>query len=159
MTPFTKVEQWEHDYDLFMADPDGRIAHFSHFGFRLLPPSIAKSKENWRQLKTFFHSLPLSREDYFICPDLQKHLPEKSILDFEGYIKPSAEMSQRGLYSFDSYDFSFDERPYYRVTNPKIELRINNLPEEIQILLEELTLYGINFSETSLISEEIVKNL
>ena len=159
MTPFTRDEQWDHNYDLFIADSDGRIGHFSHIGFRLLPPSIARSKESWERLFNYFDNLPAVKNDYWVCPDLSIHLNNNYLGDFDEYLEPSAKMSSRGLYSFDSYDYSLKERPYFRVTIPKNELRFSNLPKEIKQVMTVIKSNEISFAHNSVISENIISTL
>ena len=151
MTAFTESEQWDNDYNLFLIDNQGKIALLSHFGWRALPPTIAKSKENLEKLDNYFLQLNNSKEGYSVCPDLKKHLDTKTIADFGKYISYFGDLSSKGIYTYDSYDFSLTERPYYRVAIPKKELTINDLPEDIRSILEDLELYQIDFSETSLI--------
>lgn len=159
MTAFTKDEQWDHNYDLFIADSSGRIGHLSHVGFRLLPPSIAKSKENWKTLFDYFNNLLVETNNYIICHELSKHLNDNFLGSFDEYLEPSAKMSSRGLYSYDSYDYSSNERPYFRVTIPKNELILDDLPQDIRNILENLRTNEINFAQDSLIPEKIISKL
>lgn len=159
MTAFTKDEQWDYNYDLFAVDMNGKIGHFSHVGFRLLPPSIAKSKEKWEHLFNYFSNLQIRESTYQICPDLRRHLNNNFLGNLDQYLKPSIEMSLRGLYSYDSYDDSRKNRPYFRVTIPKNELNMDHLPGDIKDILESLIMNNINFAQNSLILEEVMAKL
>ncbi|MEZ5427999.1 MAG: hypothetical protein R2747_17135 [Pyrinomonadaceae bacterium] len=159
MTAFTEEEQWDHNYDVFVVDKYGKLGHLSHVGWRLLPPSIGKSKERWQKTRDFFNKIPNKVDSYKICPDLKIHLDRSSIINMESYLKIYGGMSSKGLFSYDSYDFSFVERPYFRVTIPKNELILDDLPDEIKGILKDLKLNEISFAETSLIPEVIVKEL
>jgi hypothetical protein len=159
MTAFTEFDQWENDYELYVIDNRERIGRLCHFGWRLLPPSIAKSKENWEKVADYFLNLPIAKVDYSVCPDLNKHLDHENLLDYDEYVKFFGEISSKGIYTYDSYNLGFKERPYFRVTIPNVELTLDDLPEEIKNILEELMLYEISFAETSLIPEELVSKL
>lgn len=159
MTAFTENEQWESDYNLFLIDNQGEIALLCHVGWRLLPPTIAKSKENLEKVEDYFLHLTTSKENYTVCPDLKKHLDTKTIADYGRYVYYFGDISSKGIYTYDSYDFSLAERPYYRVTIPKKALTLNDLPEEIKSILEDLKLDDFSFGETSLIPEDIVSKL
>jgi hypothetical protein len=159
MAAFTKDEQWDHNYEIFLVDKDGRLGRFDHVGWRLLPPTIAKSKEDWERVVAYFDSLETEAENYNICPDLLKHLDINNVVNFDEYVKVYGEISSKGLYSYDSYGDSFKERPYFRVTFPKSELFLEDLPKEIGNILEDLKMFEVSFADKSLISEEIVRKL
>src|SRR5690349_15739173 len=128
MTAFTEDEQWDHDYDLFVTDKNEKIGCLSHVGWRLLPPSIAKSKEDWETLRDFFHNLPVNSNEYEICPDFDINGDKRSIVNLNRYFEFYGGMALRGLYSYDSFSFSRKERPYFRVAIPKVALTLNDLP-------------------------------
>jgi hypothetical protein len=158
MTAFTEDEQWDSDLDWFAIDRDGKIGHFTSVGWRLLPPSIASSKENLGKIFDYFDQMEI-KNGYLVCPNLQTHLAKLSIDTFDKYVRSFAEMSSRGLYSYDSYDYSHDNRPYFRVTIPKSELRLDDLPQDIKDILENLGMNEISFAEDSVIPEELTNKL
>lgn len=158
MTKFTKEEQWANDYDFFIVDSKGKIGRLCHFGWRLLPPTIATSVENLETVENYF--LNLSKSTTFTkCPELLNNLDKTTIDDFARYVNYFGELSSKGLYSYDSYNDTYDKRPYFRVTIPAKELTLDELPDEIKDILSELRLNEISFAETSLIPEEIVSRL
>ena len=159
MTAFTEEEQWSSDLDWFAIDKHGKIVHFTSVGWRLLPPSIAESKENLEKVFDYFDKLNFSENHFEICPDLQNHLVKDKIVDFDRYKKSFAAMASRGLYSYDSYGQSHKERPYFRVAIPKRELTLNDLPQDIKSIIESLKILEVSFAENPLISEEIVDKL
>lgn len=159
MTVFTKDEQWDNDYDLFVIDNKGKIGRLCHFGERLLPPTIAKSRENLEKVEDHFVNLPDLKSGFIKCPDLLTHLDMANVGDFARYVYYFGEVSSRGLYTYDSYGPSYHKGRYFRVTIPKTELSINDLPVEIKNILEELRLDSICFAEDSLIPEDVVRNL
>lgn len=159
MTAFTQDEQWDHNYELYLIDKDGKLGRFDHVGWRFLPPTIAKSKENWQRITKFFENTNSVEEDYVICPDLLKHLDMQNVVNYDKYIKLYGRISSKGLYSYDSYDFSFKERPYFRVTLPKKELFFEDLPQEIREILNDLRMPEISFPQNSLIREKIVAEI
>lgn len=159
MDPFTEIEQEVTDLTWYAIDAEGRIGHFTTGGSMLLPPSITESKEVLERINTYFCTLPIFREsNYVVCPDLTTHIDKRLITDMNGYVKPSAEMSARGLYSYDNHPTS-NERPYFRVTIPKTELQLKNLPEDIKSILQSLRMNEINFAQDSVITKEITDKL
>jgi hypothetical protein len=159
MTAFNEFEQLDYDLDWFAVDKDGKVGHFTTGGFQFLPPSVAKSKENLEEVSDFVKGLVIIEGNYATCPDLLKHLDIKTVVSFEKYIKLFSEMSSKGLYSYDSYSFDYQQRPYFRVTIPQTELLLDDLPQNIKNILEELRMPEISFAEKSFISEEIVSKL
>ncbi len=159
MSAFSEQEQIYSDLDWFAIDKGNRIAHFTTVGGRLLPPTVAESKEELEMLFNYFSSLPIEINAFESCPTLQKSIETVSIPDFDQYIDSFAKMSMRGLYSFDSYDTSSSERPYFQVTCPQNELLLESLPEKIQIILNHLKFYEISFAETFIISNELANSL
>ena len=115
MTAFTEDEQWHNDLDWFAVDKDGRIGHFANVGHRLLPPGIGKSREDLSLLVSYFEAIEPSN-GFSLCPHLQSQLKLIKINNFAAYIKSFSEMSKRGLFSYDSFDWTHKERPFYRVT-------------------------------------------
>jgi hypothetical protein len=69
MTAFTENEQLESDYNLFLIDNQGEIALLCHVGWRLLPPTIVKNRENLEKVENYFLSLTNVKEGYTVCPD------------------------------------------------------------------------------------------
>lgn len=159
MTAFTEYEQWDHNYEFYLLDKDGRLGRFDHFGWRLLPPTIAKSKENLDKVAHYFKNLHSKQQRFKVCPDLLKHLNMRTVISFEDYLNCYSGISSKGLYSYDSYDFSAKERPYFRVTLPIKELLFEDLPQEIREILNDLRIPEISFFQDSLIREEFVAKL
>jgi hypothetical protein len=81
------------------------------------------------------------------------------VTNFDGYVKPSVEMSSRGLYAYDSYTEGYKERPYFRVSLPRRELNFAALPQNHREILKFLRMTEISFKEDFLINEEIVAKL
>jgi hypothetical protein len=161
MVAFTENEQKDFDLSWYAIDADGKIAHFLTGGFRLLPPSIAKSKENLEKLDNYFNDLPdLQEANFVVCPYLKSRLDESDLpLGWNGYIKLFAEMSAKGLYAYD-YPYNPGKgHPFIRVTTPKKQLTIEDLPDEIKNLLVTLRLSEIKFSRSDSIPEAVTKHL
>lgn len=157
-TAFSEFEQNEHDYDLFFADEHGRIAHISHVGYRLLPPTIAQSKENQELLRSYFLNLPV-RGGYTVPDSLTNHLSRKGVSDTDGYIAPSRFMSIRGLYAFDSYTWDYKQRPYFIVTRPELPIELRELRADVQSILTQQVIKSIDFSKDELILEKSVSTV
>lgn len=155
---FTENEQWDNDYNIFLIDNQNRIALLCHDGFRLLPPTIVKSKENLEKVDNYFN-LHKKIGSYRTCPDLKDHLDIKTISSYEKYLSYFGEFSSKGIYTYDTYDFSYTNRPYFRVTIPENKLILSDLPEDIISILEPLRLDELSFENTSIIDEKIVSEL
>lgn len=186
MAAFTEDEQWESDLDWYAIDRDERIGQFLTAGHRLLPPSFGSNKEMTEQLSDYFESLPFDKTSFIICPNFKKNdlmHKDTKILTVTGllididenmsnkliddWIARSDELSHfgmrmasRGLYSYDSNTMAHKNfRPYYRFAIPKKELRLNDLPQAIKAILENLRMPEISFAEASLIPVEITDRL
>lgn len=157
MTQLTYDEQWYDDLDWFAVDQDGRLGHFATAGFRLLPPAVAANKENWQALCNYFNQLPAVR-GYRISPELDKQIAPSKASD-EKYLSSFAEMSARGLYSYDTFDYTRHERPYFRVTIPEVELKLEDLPPEIASILRELQFNDLSFIDACVIADERAERL
>ncbi|MBS1795227.1 MAG: hypothetical protein JSS81_15325 [Acidobacteria bacterium] len=155
MTSFSEGEQWVLDLPWYAVDLEGRIGHFTTGGEKLFPPVVAESREDWEVLNNYFENLPAIQEgNYIVCPDLRNKLDSRLVPNIFGYIKPSAEMSARGLFAYDSPPDD-NERSYIRVTMPKKELKFDDLPEEIKNILQNFRLSEIDFTQNSLILDEM----
>jgi hypothetical protein len=159
MVAFTEIEQEVSDLAWYAIDGKDRIGHFTTGGFMLAPLSVATSREITEKLNAFFQSLPvIHTNNYVVCSNLASHISNEVITDINDYIKPSAEMSARGLYSFDNPPTS-EKRDYIRVTVPRKELRLVDLPEDIKVDLQRIRLSEISFAVDSLITKDSVANL
>lgn len=158
MVAFTQLEQYYSDLDWFAVDKDGKIGHFTTGGNKLLPPTIAKSKETWRKLLNYFEKIELIH-DVEKSPDLDKHLSQISFKSLDKFLESYKLMSSKGLYSFNCYPSNFDKRPYFLVTIPKVELTFEKLPNEIRLILQKQRLNDISFDKTYLIQEEVLRTL
>lgn len=159
MTEFSEAEQWENDHDIYLVDRNGKIGLFCHVGWRLLPPTVARSKENLQKVCDYFENIKSNQQKYDVCPDLDKHLEKNSVSSMFQYKDYFGKISLKGLYCYDSYDYSREERPYYRVSIPKVELIFEDLPQEIKSILKNLKLNDFSFTTDSLIPEKFIAEL
>lgn len=170
MTAFDEDEQLYSDLDWYAIDRDGRVGQFLTAGNRLLPPSFASNREMTEKLSDYFESLPFGEKDYFICPNLKKNsLAHKNMSVFSAEFQMttfdlakhfSKRMASRGLFSYDSNTLNHSNyKDYFRFAIPKQELKLDDLPDEIKIILENYRLPQINFAEDDLISDKITDSL
>ena len=154
---FTYEEQWTMDIAWYGLDANGKIGHFTTGGEKMLPRNVAESKETLKKLNDFFENLQVNHKDNFlICPDIKNKLNERLVLNMGGYVTNWAQMSSKGLYTFDS-PIEFDEnRPYYRLTIPKRELNVEELPTEIKTILKNFTLRAADFVHDSTITNNMI---
>ena len=68
-------------------------------------------------------------------------------------------MASRGLFSYDSDDYTYKYRSYVRITIPKRGLKLYELPQEIRNILDNFRMLKINFAVDSIITEEITNKL
>lgn len=183
MTAFDEDEQLYSDLDWYAIDRDERLGQFSTAGHRLLPPSFAANKEMTDKLSEFFENLPFKYGNYTICPALRRNnldftaskislitgvktIDERmrdelfnEMINDEKQLGFFRKMSSRGLYTYDSNSFAYQSLNYFRVTLPKEELRLRDLPQDIKSILQKLRIPEISFAESSLISENITDKL
>lgn len=183
MTAFDEDEQLYSDLDWYAIDRDGRLGQFSTAGHRFLPPSFAANKEMTEKLSAYFENCPYKFGNYAICPDLKENnlkftnssistgtgikvIDEKmrnqlfnEMISDERQLGFFRKMSSRGLYAYDSNSFEYSSLNYFRVTIPKEELKIDDLPQDIKSILQKLRLPEISFAESSLISENTTDKL
>ena len=179
MTTFDKDEQLYSDLDWYAIDRDGRIGQFATAGHRLMPPSFAANKEMTEKLSAYFENHPYKFGNYTICPDFKKNnlkftaskistktgikvIDEKmrnqlfdEMIGDERQLGFFKKMSSKGLYTYDSNSFEYPSLNYFRVALPKEELKLDDLPQDIKFILQDLRLSEISFVESSLISEKI----
>lgn len=155
MTAFTEIEQEAMDLDWFAVDGDGRLGHFTTGAWRYLPASIALNKEDWEKVLDYFEAMP-GDEKVIISPDLAKHESYKSNEEIAYHLKSYIEMAGKGLYSYSTYDYSHEFRPYFCVAMPEKALLISDLPDEIRTIVERTRLEGIRFLTDWVISSEQV---
>lgn len=183
MTAFDEDEQLCSDLDWYAIDRDGRIGQFATAGHRLLPISFASNKEVTEKLSAYFENYPFKFGNYIICPDLKRNnlkftnsnistktgikIIDEKLRDqlFDEMIQDERQlgffrnMSSKGLYTYDSNSFEYSSLNYFRVALPKKELKLDDLPQDIKFILQDLRLSEISFAENSLISEKITDNL
>lgn len=80
------------------------------------------------------------------------------IQNIYGYSEGDAQVSKKGLYSYDSPP-AYTKRPYIRVTLPKNELKLNDLPENIKDIIKVFKFNSINFAQDSEIPEDVINTL
>ena len=167
---FEDDEQWYSDLDWYAIDRNESIGQFSTAGHRLLPPSFASNKEMTEKLSNYFESLTFGDKNFLICPDLKKNacaFKDMTNISFEAAMQINdtskhfaKRMASRGLFSYDSNTmWSPDDRTYFRFAIPKQELKLDELPQDIKIILERFRLVKVSFAEDTLISEEITDKL
>ena len=137
---FSEIEQSTQDLDWFAVDSLGSVAHFASGG-KLLPKTVAQSKEDAEQLQLFLRSLSDKRTSAETDPRLSEMVELADDSSRNQYLNDFSSMSRRGFYSYDS-PLSGDRSFYYRVTSPKHPLTISDLPEEISIVLRRTKYEG-----------------
>jgi hypothetical protein len=159
MDSFTEIEQEVSDLDWYAVDEKGRIGHFATGGGILLPIRISESKTILEKLNSYFNQLPaLQKDGFIICPEVKSRLDNRMVPNFFRYVESFAQMSAKGLYSYDNPPH-LRERQYLRVTLPKVALRLNDLPEDVKTILQGLKLTDIDYSSDSVITKQIADAL
>lgn len=141
----------------FGIDESGEIAHFTSGVYGPVPRSVCRSREHLSVITDYF-------EDEL--KESTIGIPSKTFLDFVNlidnndetirkYLAPSLRMSSKGLYSYDSFDAHPYEGKYFRVSVPRIPLKIDNLPSNISKILMATLIKGIYFREMKMVQVEL----
>lgn len=149
MIKISPEEERERDWDWYAVDPLGCICHFTTAGLRTLPPNVKRDREGALRLIAFFEGLPpTSRAEVSSSERVKKGLAEAR--DKERFLRSFVAAASRGLYSYDT-DMIVAE--YFLVAAPKVPLRFDALPKEIQHLLHVRT--DRAFADLPVASEKI----
>lgn len=124
------------------VDATGAIAEFTSGGGPI-PKSVFNDYTEYAKTQNFFDELP-SITETFLAPSWIDEMKKRNY-PFR-YIEGG---EQRGIYCFDEDDYTDD---YLLLLMPKIELKLNNLPEEIQTYLTPFSFNDVVFSEQSKIT-------
>jgi hypothetical protein len=157
MAEITEDQQIGFDLDWFATDVEGRIAHFASGG-TLLPRSVARSRENLDQLLEFFGSVA-KWTDYVVSPNFENRMDIRLIPDMDRYLRSYAEMSSKGLYSYDVSEMRHTFRPYFLITVPHRPLMIDDVPSEIRMILNNVRMEKVSFDRDEFISESLITSL
>lgn len=144
-------EEFACDWDWFAVDTDGHIGHFTTAGLRPLPKSVKRDKKESELLIQYFEkSKPTS--NFLIRPQAKFDSGGWGLGGKDRYIKSFADMSTKGLFSYDTEMIRAPIARYYLVTVPERPLQIDEVPDVIRKLLRR-TMASVKFVQTGYIPE------
>ena len=141
-------EQLYRDFDWFCVDSEGFIGHFATAGFKMLPASVAKSRENLDLLMHYFAGVAPSRGGHIVDGDLVRHLPKGTSIS-ERFLRSYVAMADKGLYSYDIESYLREDITYFRVALPMCPLHISELTIEMREVLGRTVLEMIRFRDVT----------
>lgn len=136
------------DLDWFALDEKGQIAHFATAGRGPVPKYMLK--KNIYRLHQFFHkkaekiSEVLESRDWFKYENV--NTKDKEIKS--RYLSSFMEIASRDLYSFNCSGRHDAPKLYFRIVIPKTPLLVNDLPDDIKIIMENIALENVDFSNS-----------
>jgi hypothetical protein len=138
------------DFEWFAIDSTGAVAYFTSGGRGFLPQSVKTSRTDLEKIANYFNSIApeiTSFEGPFFA-----RLGVKSRADMfrPGYDRVHGGMSKKGVYSFDCHRIGNIPCPYSLVTTPIVELRVEQLPIEISIIISKTVYDGIFADESDI---------
>ena len=145
---FTEIEQLTQDIDWFAVDESEEIAHFASAG-KLLPKSIAASREDSERVREFFRSLSTNRTAAMTDSQIDEFVQLKGESLRIQYLVDFQSMSRRGLYSYDT-PLEADRSSYFRVSCPLNPLKLAELPDDIRTIVERTRITS-SFKELKLL--------
>lgn len=146
----TDLEEDTLDLDWFCVDDNDNIGHFATGGRGFLPPSVKASKSNLDVLTEFFltHLSPNGVGKESLC--LTSHLQFESDEQKARCLYSFLQMGAKGLYSFDCVVVPFRPCDYFKIIEPSVPVVAQELPSEIQRILN-MTRYVGKFCSANLI--------
>ena len=123
----TELETQYTDIMWFAVDKSGNIIECTSGIYGNVPEFVCMSKENTDFLENYFLNILKKSTDAIILKDVSFGT---ALLD------DCKELSQKGLYCFDSYNGKEHREYYTKISEPAIALKLENLPIYIQNLLK-----------------------
>jgi len=151
MARISETEEFARDWDWFAVDAAGNIGHFTTAGLRALPESVRSDREGAELLLSYFEATE-SKTGFSVRPEAKTDSGGWGLGGQERYLKSFAEMSGKGLFSYDTQMLHGPEAQYYLVTRPDRPLVMTDLPEEIRSLLAR-TVSSVQLDHSEYIAE------
>ena len=143
----SEKEQSCTDFDWFGLDCEGAIGHFTTAGFKNLPKSVAKSREDLDLLLSYFEDAPF-REGHLVDSGVSRQIPEE-ISRGERYLRSFVAIADKGLYSYDIDSYLREGICYFRVALPVRPLHVSDLPMEVREVLSRTMLSPVRFRDAT----------
>ncbi len=136
----TKFDLEIEDIEWYGVDETGKIGLFMSGGSLAVPEFICKSRENLEKVCEFFGKLNVLISD---CVSINNKL----VYPRQEFITECERMSQKGIYCFDISDDENLDNHYIFVSKPEKPLLIDELPLEIQTIMLDYRITGVNFEK------------
>ena len=134
MPSIDESEEFSRDWDWYAVDQDGNIGHFTTAGLRPLPETVRDDRDAAEKLIQHFEEAQPSTT-YEVREAAARDAGGWGSAGRERFIHSFAEMSSRGLFSYNTQMAHGPEAAYYLVTRPHQPLTVESVPEEIRVLL------------------------
>lgn len=138
------IEQDSTDFDWFGVDECGYIGHFSTAGFKRLPKTVARNREDLETVSEYFSYRASETTGYLLDSCLQIRVPDWKGEAHEGrYLESFVSMAKKGLFSFDIDTYVTDDLVYFPVAIPERPILVPDLPELIRSIVAKTFLRGV----------------
>lgn len=134
MARIDESEEFGRDWDWFAVDLDGNIGHFTIAGLRALPETILRDQDAAERLIRYFDERATTT-GFSVRATAEVDSGGWGTGGQERFIRSFAEMSSKGLFSFNTEMIHGPDARYHLVTRPDHPLRIEDVPDEIQKVL------------------------
>lgn len=151
MPSIDQSEEFDRDWDWFALDLNGHIGHFTTAGLRQLPETVRADREAAVKLVQYFQATSQATE-CIVREEAESDAGGWGENGMERYVRSFADMSRRGLFSYDTQMFHGSSACYYLVTKPAEPLTVKAIPQEIRTLLER-TRASLRFDQTVYVPE------
>lgn len=161
MTYYTYSEAQTLDLDWWAVDVDGKVASFATSGFARFPGKVTITEYD-RLLDYFKNEAPIISETQE-SPDwrnLYGYIPEEDVTPLMPlekrlyyFFREMKFMGERGMYVYDTNSSSNHWSTYFRILIPTNPLLFQNLPEDIQTILDKIRI-PISFDKELMVLDE-----
>jgi hypothetical protein len=152
MMSISDVDERMIDWDWYACDLRGCIGHFTSAGLRLLPRTVKADRDRAEKLIRFFTGLDRASA-YVVRDGVEADAGGwESSARREQYLKSFVATGSRGLFSYDTQMLHSRSASYYLVVRPERPLTIDELPLEVQSLIQ-ITRMPLVFADSPYITE------
>jgi hypothetical protein len=149
----TDIEEETLDLDWFSVDDNGEIAHFASGGRGFLPSSVKVSRTNLARITAYFRRDLDANGSAIESANLSLHTEFNSEAEKARYMADYSRMAAKGLYSFDCVIDHKRPCNYYLVARPSCTLKVNDLPDDIQQIIN-ITSFAGQFRSSAIVKQD-----
>jgi hypothetical protein len=146
--PFERSQFDGLSFDWYGVDETDSIAVFTA-GFAAIPSNVFSSENDYKKTKHYFDNLSsICDSDLSAKAQSEVNWADKN----EDGFKIFRDISSKGIYSFWEAAYKGDEYSYELIALPKVELKMNDQPDDVQNFLKRFRFTNVKFKNT----EEII---